>query len=289
VNLLLVVSIGGGHALFCLSFRGRFYCDCNTKPINVTRQVWIGFKPSVLKTEVSNEVVSAVNIRIVSSTPATFGDPIINALPDQMIAWDQTTINCGGSAASATLQISQQTQTSSSIAVSNSVTHSQSYQFGLSGTLGDKEYGSVTLSGSVSIGSSTTSGQINTVAEQNGNTRQGSSQKSADPNTSLTGEFQVWPIQYKIPFSATVTADADLQRIKAAPRENSATTAPFIHLSDLFDANKRTFPVNGTIQVTQASQGQVVWKTPVPLSPAQCAKYSGGVQTLSVRKVDKAN
>jgi hypothetical protein len=121
----------------------------------------------------------------------------------------------------------------------------------------------LTLNASVQIGTSNTTSNASLSGSALSTTLQINETESVPPQSRYALEFLVSPTQFTVPFSATVTVDADL----------SANDPGLAHLSDVADQSKRTFPVDGVASSTIGLTAHTVME---PLSyPGDCVVGSG--------------
>ena len=208
--------------------------------------------------------MTATNLRITTGQP-TFGQPAQTAFPDQMTAWDIEQINCGNGSATATVNFAETVQHSSSVGLTHSVTNSTQFSVSFStGSLGG--VGGPSVTAGMSFGSSDTNATATTDLTSVSDARGAQASYTLPTQGAIVGMFEVWPINFSLPFSMTVAVDGDL-----SPNDKGYAT-----LAQIFTPAQRTVSVTGTIQVTEASQGQVVWYTPPDFSPVTtCAGQTG--------------
>jgi hypothetical protein len=190
----------------------------------------------------TDQIIPTVsNIRIVSSTPATLGPLVTTSLPDQPTVDVQGMLNCGTETVSQAISLAVSFQRSTSLAVSQSVTHSLSTDIGF--TAGPSFF---KVDGKVTIGASETTGTVDTQGNQMTVQRTSTVTVSLAKGQGMAAQLEVWPVTYSQSFKSTVTIDGDL-----------SSNDVYKHLSDMFpDSSVRTFPVEGTISVTDGSDGK---------------------------------
>jgi hypothetical protein len=218
------------------------------------------------------EILTASNIRVVNSTPLTFGQQAQTQLIDQLLVKEALVQNC-----SATLQNSAQVtltdtfQRSTSVQVTKSVTTTANFSinFGLSLTKAFK------IGGTLTSGRSETEGTSNTVGSSDTVTNTSTATVTLPKQTAEVAILQMYPTQFVVPFTATVTVEADL----------SQNDAGKTLLSQLLDANARTFDIAGTIQAIDASDSSTTFAD-VAFDPAKCPANSTGVVVVTPFKPD---
>jgi hypothetical protein len=77
-------------------------------------------------------------------------------------------------------------------------------------------------------------------------------------------QLQTWPLHYTVSFSTSVIVDGPL----------NANDRGLQHVSDVLSESQRTFPVVGTIQADNASDGKLVFYD-VTFDPSQCPAGAG--------------
>jgi hypothetical protein len=82
--------------------------------------------------------------------------------------------------------------------------------------------------------------------------------------------FEVWPIVFSQPFSIKVVVDGDLSR-----NDKNYTT-----LSQIIPESQRSITVTGTIDVTEASEGEVNWYSPPDFDPTSACTQPHGEEHL---------
>ena len=213
------------------------------------------------------QVMTATNLRMITGQP-TFGQPTQTAFPDQMTAWDIEQINCGDGSATATVNFSTTVQHSSTVGLTQSLTSST--QFSVSFSTGSLAgVGGPSVTAGMSFGNSATNATATTDLTSLSDARGAQAGYTLPTKGAIVGMFEVWPINFSLPFSMTVTVDGDL-----SPNDKNYAT-----LAQIFTPAQRTVSVTGIIQVTEASQGQVVWYTPPDFNVVTtCAGQTGIVK-----------
>jgi hypothetical protein len=206
-------------------------------------------------TQTTSQLVTATNIRVAKSSSLNWGTATHTQLPDQVSVADVLYQDCGPGVLTANISISVSFQRSSSMTITKQVTHTVGTQLSGTAKIGDAFTVGVQISeqNSEMNGTSTLSGNQVTVTQSVGGSQQ------LQPQTAIVAEEQVWPVHYVIPFTATVTVDADL----------SQNDKGFTHLSDILGETQRTFDIAGTVTADDANQA--VLKTfAYPYDPSKC-------------------
>lgn len=195
--------------------------------------------------QTDTNLLTATNIRIVGGDQLTFDPPTKIEFPSQLISSSTAWANCSTSKKPTdTETLSVSFQRSSSIAISDTISHAQSEKLGVSYTI----YG-VKIDGEIQVTDTSTSGIIDTKSYQQTIQRTHTISASMDPKTALGATITTWPIQYTATFHSTsTTIDADL----------SPNNKGYHHLSDIAPASARTFPITGTLGFTDAAGGQFI-------------------------------
>jgi len=225
---------------------------CNTVTQNVPVQV------------TTQAPIHATGISIISVDPITFGKSVVTAFPDQFIAIGEDELNCGPSTATFTVSLQQQVTHTESVAISNTIVHASTKSVGLSVPLA----GVATLSGTLQIQDQSTSGTVNTDQTAISNTRTGSGTTPVPAQSDIVGELRTWPVRYTIPFHTTATIDASL----------SANDKGLTTLSQIASLADRTFPIDGSIDATEASEGTIVFYS-APFNASACPASGSPVVT----------
>lgn len=223
-------------------------------------------QPVTINVPQTDKIVPTVsNIRIVS-TSEPHVDPFVRTeLPDQVTASQQEFINCSDAASQQAVNLSISFQRSTSASLSSSVTNSSSKTIQVSA--GPPW---LKVSGSYTVGTSQTTGTVdmmgNTVTIQ----RTSSATVTLTKGVAVLAEIEVWPAIYTQTFHTTVVVDADL-----------STNDKFPHLSDMFpDVTTRSFPINGTITITDATDGKTAqFNDPT----STCSADDAGIKTLAYK------
>ena len=190
----------------------------------------------------TDQIIPTVsNIKIVSSTPVTLGHLVPTSLPDEPTVDVQEFINCGSVTTQQAISLAVSFQRSTSLAVSQSITNSMSTEVGFSA--GPPFF---KVDGKVTVGNSATSGTVDTQGDQLVVQRTSNVSVSLTKGQGIAAQLEVFPVTFSQTFQSSVTIDGDL-----SPNDT------FKHLSDMFpDPKVRTFPVEGTISVTDGSDGK---------------------------------
>lgn len=193
------------------------------------------------------EVLTATNIRIVNNSPIQFGQLAQKELVDQLIVKEGLVQNCGTMTQNSTqVTLTETFQRSTSVQVTKSVTNttSDSMNFTLNLSKAFK------IGGTLTIGQSETNGTSNTVGSSDTNTNSGTATiQNLPPQKAEVVIMQVYPTQFAVPFSATVTAEADLSKNDAGKTL----------LSQILDPESRTFQIEGVIQAVDASDSVTLY------------------------------
>jgi len=185
----------------------------------------------------------ASNVRIVSTDPVSFEPLVTTSLPSQPTVDLQEFINCGTVTTQQSVSLAVTFQRSTSLALSHSVTDTQSTQLTFGWKAGDFSVG-----GSVTLGTSSSSGTVDTTGTQMSVQRTSSTSVSLAKGQGIAAQLEVWPVTYSQVFHTTATVDADL-----SPNDQ------YIHLADMYpSATVRTFPITGAIAITDGSGGQTM-------------------------------
>ncbi len=202
----------------------------------------------------------ASNITILNVEPLSWGTIIATQLPDEVYAdsaWGQACENSPGPL-TAGYNLTVSVSRTATIQLSKSVTHtqSQSVNFGVSA------FKIFRIGGQLSFGEQVTEGRVDIDSNQKTVTYSHSDNWSVPPGKAAVVQLKAWAIRYTIPFTTTVTIDADL----------SANDLGFKHLSDVLkEPAKRTFSIAGTIETTDASEAHYV-EYGAPYDPSQCSQ-----------------
>ena len=226
-----------------------------------------GYQVQVPQTQ--NEILTATKITISNSDPVIYGPATRTELPDQFLIADLFGQSCKG-AQNLTINeaLQKSFQRSASVQFQHSVTHttSQAATIGLSIKVGESE--TFTVGGQVQFQNGETDGTVSINGTQETVTRTHTVSTVVLPGSAAVLELKIWPVHFVVPFSTTVIVDADL----------SANDKNIKHLSDVYpDASTRTFPVSGTIDATDASEG-VAATFIAEYDPSQCVR--GATQVL---------
>lgn len=222
---------------------------CNTYPVTT-------YTP-----QTDTNVLAASNIQIISSTPLTFDPLAQTSLTDQLFVSGVVSYGCSTVTTGESMQLSISFVRTASIAISQSITHTQQESLSVGWKLSDQ----ITLGGSVTVGTQASSGTIDTTSYAQTVTRSVTASIPAlTYGEAVRQEIGVWPVTDTATFHATVTIDADL-----SPNDRGLRK-----LSDIFGISKRTFPITGTIAFTDASDGVVV-PADVPFDSLICTNHTG--------------
>jgi hypothetical protein len=144
----------------------------------------------------------------------------------------------------------------SSIQLTQSVQHTQNYTI----TFDTAKILPFKVGAQLVIGDQTTNSVATVDTSIQTVTRTDTDSITVNPGAVGVVQLRVWPVQYTLPFTTTVTVDADL-----SPNDKG-----FKLLSDVFpDPAVRTYPINGTLQADDASAGEVVEMT-APYDASLC-------------------
>jgi hypothetical protein len=117
------------------------------------------------------------------------------------------------------------------------------------------------ITGSISVADGTTSSNAQATGTSSTVTRQDSNTISIPPLTKAVLEYYIYKIGVIIPFSMTVTIDADI----------STNDSGYVHLSDMIpDATKRTFMIEGNVSTEDGSAGDWLHAATVYTTANQC-------------------
>jgi hypothetical protein len=221
---------------------------------------------------ITTEFLGASNIAVVSSSPPQFDTPVITSLPTVPAGASWVWINCSAAALagySGTVSISE--QRSVGISVSNGVTNTLSGQISFT-FAPPKDYGGFGFGGQLSSSNSWTTTTVNQSSYQ----RQFTYQTTVEVNNfskdhAVLAVTTVDQITLSIPFSATITVDADL----------SINDKGYTRLSQIFpDAATRTLSIKGTITEVDWANAQSSVKD-IPFEPKDCQDQPGAVVTIA--------
>jgi hypothetical protein len=250
---------------------------CSGPPGKLTIALIAGcgtFTVMVPQLQTNNSILGASNIGIVSSTPLKFGPQTETSLPSQLTQQGQSYYNCSATlTATETVSLQVSFARSASIAVSQSVTHGNSESINTAGDIDGFKLGAT-----ITITESKTSGSVDTSTYQQTVQRSQTSQIQLPPQKAIAAVLRTWPVTYVVPFSATVTVDADL----------SSNDKGYRRLSDIISADKRTFPVAGTFAVTDAADAQTI-DYDIPFDQSMCPAGSTGVVSHSMSTTEFVN
>jgi hypothetical protein len=214
---------------------------------------------TVMKPQTTSKILTASNIRAVSTSDVAFGTLTKTTLPDVIGAASLELCNTGATTGSQGVTFSEQIQHTDSTTITHSVTNTLSASLGGSYVV----VPGLTLNTSVQIGTSNTTSNASLSGTALSTTLQINETEPVPPQSRYAVEFLVTPTQFNVPFSATVTVDADL----------GANDPGLAHLSDIADQSKRTFSVDGVASSTMGLTAHTVME---PLSyPGDCVVGSG--------------
>jgi hypothetical protein len=187
-------------------------------------------------------ILTASNIRIVRSDPVNFDTPVRTEFPSQLDIAAMGWQNCSKTTSSNVSQgLTVAFQRSSSLAVTDSITHTQSYDIRLNCTA----IPGVSIGGGIQIGTNATHGTTDTSSYQQSVQRSAQIQLTLKTQTAAAGVVQTWPVNYSVRFHTNAIVEADL----------SANDKGFKLLSDIIPEQNRTIPINGTIGFVDAADG----------------------------------
>jgi hypothetical protein len=202
--------------------------------------ICVSFVVSVNKLQTDQVILTPSNIKIISAAPVTMGPLTTTSLPTEPVVDLQEFVNCASVTNNQGINLAVAFTRSTSLQISHSVTNTASYStnFGIKVSV-------FSFGGSLTFGNSATDGQIDTKGTQMTVTRTSTMNVTLAQNQSVAAKLEVWPVVYTQDFQTTVTIDADL-----SPNDK------FHHLSEIYpDPASRTFPVGGTITITDGSNG----------------------------------
>jgi len=207
------------------------------------------------KRQVTNQILTASNVRVVKSDPLKFDPAVRTELPSVVSVNDSLVQNCTANPVTHQVSLQLAFQRSESIQFTEQVTHTLSVglNFDLSITPIFK------VGGSITIGESHMTGEVKTSGETDTTTVSRTETVSVNPQTSTVAELRVWPVHYSIPFHTVVTVDADL----------SQNDKSYHRLSDILDESKRTFPISGSVDANESSDGSAIFYN-IPYDPSSC-------------------
>lgn len=167
-----------------------------------------------------------------------------------------------------TAQLTVSYTRSASSTITNGISHtatdtlgfnwSNTATFGTSGATASNTWG---ITGSIAITNQETTSDAETNANSVQITRQDGNSIGIPPLTLAVLEYYVYKIGITVPFSATVTVDADL-----SPNDKGYT-----RLSNIIpDPTKRTFMISGTITTEDGSGGDWLHASTIYNSVADC-------------------
>jgi hypothetical protein len=227
---------------------------CNTYPV------------TTYTTQTDHITLTATNIHILSSTPVTFDPLVTTSQPDNLTVSSQEFVNCASVPSVQAINLQVSFTKSTSLALSTSVTNTASYSLNFNW----KPIESLSLGGSATIGTSQTTGSVNTNGENVTTSRTSSTQVTLAQGQAVVGQIEVYPVTLSQVFHSTVLVDADLSQ-----------NDQFQHLSDVYiDPATRTFPISGTIAITDASEGKSLTYN-APDEPTVCGSQNSGVKQIS--------
>ncbi|MGY3690549.1 hypothetical protein ACVIGA_000629 [Bradyrhizobium sp. USDA 3240] len=206
--------------------------------------------------------LTASTLRIVKRQDLQFDPPVATELPNQLTTSTTAWANCSTTQTftdSENLQVSF--QRSSSVAVSQTVSHAQSEQLNFS----VKIYDVVTLGGNVQVTDTATTGTIDTNSYAQTVTRQKAISTPVAPRKAFGAVLETWPVNYIVAFHTVATVDGDLN-----------ANDKYHLLSDAISEDKRTFPISGTIGFVDAADGKVI-SYDIDYDFKQCPPGSVGV------------
>lgn len=202
-----------------------------------------GFYVQVPQT--TNQILTATNIQIVSSTPVVFGDMQRTELPDRVYLTDFFAQSCTGAPALNENQTLQKAfQRSASIQIQHSVTNVSGSSANIGIAIKASEVLGFNIGGQIQTSTSQTTGTVSVDSTQETITKSVTVSSTVLPGNAAVLELKFWPVHFVIPFSTTVTVDADV----------SPNDANLKRLSQIFpDPAVRTFDISGTIEAVDAS------------------------------------
>lgn len=249
------------------------YEDCE----RVTTNVQVG--------KTTQQIMTATNFSIVSSSPIRYEASILHDYPQEVFAEYALAINCMTPAAPSRplpiVNVNLSKTYSRTLAVNISKSFSNGGTRQLSG--GVSAFG-VTIGANIQISQSQTTGSATTDTAGESFQIAASGQVQEPWRSKSLVAAIAHKIEVEIPFSATATVDGDL----------SANDKGFKHISDILDANARTFEVTGAIFTQMASQANLTFfdtkaveandcvsPGPLPVKVTQFKDLNGLVQWTS--------
>jgi hypothetical protein len=216
-----------------------------------------------MKPVTSTEILTSGPLRLRTDV-VKFGAPVSTAVPSQMHVDERTYLNCISSVfPSWQISLSVSMQRSASASISKAVKSSVGGKVNFV-----EKFGDFTLGGEISTNSETTKTDVTTLGTQEAVTEVVSTTIPVPGQKKLAAQLQMWPITIAIPFATTIVIDADL-----GPNDRDLR-----HLSDIADIAARTFPVEGELNVTDASRAELVLYE-LPFNQGDCQQ--GGQHALT--------
>jgi hypothetical protein len=208
----------------------------------------------------NQQVLTATNIHVIKSTDIVFGTPQRTELPEDLYITDFLAQSCsGGPPLTENQTLTRTFSRTTSIQIQRSITNTSgssaniSFQYKVGGS-------AFTIGGQIQNSSSTTTATATVDSDQQTVTRTATVSATVPTNSAAVLELMVWPVHFVVPFSTTVTVDADL----------STNDQKLSQLSQIYpDESVRTFDISGTLQANDASGGKAVIYS-VPPDPSQC-------------------
>jgi hypothetical protein len=224
----------------------RFSCQQGTKIVQ--------------QPQTTTPLLAASNIRIVQNTNLTFGTSVQTTLPAFVAAASIDVCNPNPTTGSATAQYSQQIQQTDTVTFTHQVTNTISSTVGGKFPLG----GGIDLNASLNVGQSSSSSTANLTGTAITQGLQLSVTEQVPAESHYAIEFMITPTQFAVPFSATVTIDADL----------SKNDKGLNSLSDIANQASRAFTVDGTITSSVGLAVNANFEQ-LQFSPAVCPASAG--------------
>lgn len=215
-------------------------------------------------------VLTPSNVRIIKSDPITF-DPLVRTeFPDDLTQSVAASANCSATATSTfSEQLSVSFQRSSSIAISNSISHASSMGLNFVWKITD----GLQLGGNVGVTETATHGTIDTTGYQHTVQRTHAVSTSVPPMKAIGASIITWPVHYVATFHSHAIVDADVP----------LNDKHYSKASDILPEIKRTFQIMGTIGFVDAADAKTVTYD-LPFDSKTCPPSARGLIPISSKK-----
>lgn len=185
----------------------------------------------------------ATSTEIVEASDLAFEEPKLTKLPEIALLTQKSLRNCGDATLSSSISLSVSGTKSWSVTKTRSVSTTNTKS--LSGSLTIPKVGS--LSGSMSWQKTVAAGTSNVEGTQETISRSMTDSISIGPRKAILVSLVAYQNTLAVPFHATVTVDGPLR----------ANTSGKARISDILSKEERTFPIEGTLTISDVSEAAV--------------------------------